>query len=68
MEMTKEQKLPEDNVQAKLNTGDVELNEDQLEAVAGGGDRPWYDIQGHMNDAAAAVAGAAAEAVYKALQ
>lgn len=36
MEMSQEQKPPEDNVQAKPNTEDVELNEEQLEAVAGG--------------------------------
>ncbi len=34
--MTQEQKPSEKTVQAKLNTEDVELNEDQLEAVAGG--------------------------------
>ena len=31
-----EQKPPEDNVQAKPSTEDVELNEAQLEIVAGG--------------------------------
>lgn len=36
MEITQEQKLSEDELQAKANTEDAELNEDQLEAVAGG--------------------------------
>jgi hypothetical protein len=36
MENTQEQKLSEENVQNKTNTEDVELNEEQLEAVAGG--------------------------------
>lgn len=36
MEINQEQKLSEENVQAKSNTEDVELNEDQLEALAGG--------------------------------
>lgn len=36
MEFSQEQNLSEENVQVKLNTEDVELNEDQLEAVAGG--------------------------------
>lgn len=52
------------NIPAKPNTEDVELNEDQLEAVAGGADRPWYDIQGHVIDAGFA----AGVAIYKALQ
>ena len=37
MEFKEEQKPIEENVQAKPNTQDVELNENQLEAVAGGG-------------------------------
>lgn len=37
MKFAEEQKPTEENVQAKPNTVDVELNEDQLEAVAGGG-------------------------------
>lgn len=68
MEFTQEQKPPEETVKAKLNTDDVELNEDQLEAVAGGADRPWYDIRGHINDAAEVVATAAATAIYNALK
>ncbi|GAB3224859.1 hypothetical protein GCM10027423_60960 [Spirosoma arcticum] len=45
MEITQEQK-PEDNVQAKPSTEDVELNEEQLEVVAGGTgeDMPLPDV------------------------
>ncbi|MGH1387228.1 NHLP leader peptide family RiPP precursor [Kordia sp.] len=44
------------NIPAKPNMDDVELSEDQLEMVAGGADRPWYDIHGHAADLAASAA------------
>lgn len=40
------------NIPAKPDAEDVELNKEQLEIVSGGGDRSWYDIQGHLNDLA----------------